>query len=556
MSDNNENEPLHDNLRDLIGQAISDEIAAGAEQPDWCDSREIDRLADAVLAALRKEAPAPRLDLNIVIDDTLPADTAVLEAGGQSVALVGLGGAPAVTVDSPEFNVLLGKYAAAVADTYQATHAELTAHIETWQRAVTAQAVVAERERAARLALQWSNARMAEGGGYALRNYAQALRDGVDVDERDSDYHWSKSPAAAQQPAPALPDLTCVIHWLENGCDPLNAAKELRAYQKQMGLPDVAELPARQHAQPALSEERRHLLHTVIDCCEILNKRPRPMCRDCADEDGTCPHGGLQCDMDKLFADARAILATSQSAPVAFVPGGVQALADVTGQSVRYGDQEVMPNAPADSALVDAGPRYIANPDDLQTKILHAMYRCAQRGDTVERMHFDVCQVIAAQPSTAQGDAVGQDASKFGRFMRWEYCPECGCLESSLPDEESRTVCAGCGQEWYTKIDYSGVVRTNLQRLVQRAASKDSERDAALPAAVIAWHTAEKARIEAVGKYNGKLAAAKEHDFPGPDVSAEFKVMTDTGNAAHRLLRPMYEAIAAIAAQQSEKGGA
>ncbi|MYN42459.1 hypothetical protein GTP55_24260 [Duganella sp. FT109W] len=60
MNDKTEAAPLHDSLRDLIGQAISDEIAAGAEQPDWCDSREIDRLADAVLTVLpagRESAP-------------------------------------------------------------------------------------------------------------------------------------------------------------------------------------------------------------------------------------------------------------------------------------------------------------------------------------------------------------------------------------------------------------------------------------------------------------------------------------------------------------------
>lgn len=60
MNDKTETAPLHDSLRDLIGQAISDEIAAGAEQPDWCDSREIDRLADAVLAVLpATQASAP-----------------------------------------------------------------------------------------------------------------------------------------------------------------------------------------------------------------------------------------------------------------------------------------------------------------------------------------------------------------------------------------------------------------------------------------------------------------------------------------------------------------
>jgi len=54
-------------------------------------------------------------------------------------------------------------------------------------------------------------------------------------------------------------------------------------------------------------------LTRAIDCLEILDKRPRPMCRDCADEDGTCPHGGLECDMRGLIKDARAIIAESTS---------------------------------------------------------------------------------------------------------------------------------------------------------------------------------------------------------------------------------------------------
>jgi len=47
----------------------------------------------------------------------------------------------------------------------------------------------------------------------------------------------------------------------------------------------------------------------VIECAEILNKRPRPMCRDCADEDGICPSSGLNCDMAQLFKEARAHIA-------------------------------------------------------------------------------------------------------------------------------------------------------------------------------------------------------------------------------------------------------
>jgi hypothetical protein len=59
VNEKTETAPMHDNLRDLIGQAISDEIAAGAEQPDWCDSREIDRLAGAVIAVLPAAKASP-----------------------------------------------------------------------------------------------------------------------------------------------------------------------------------------------------------------------------------------------------------------------------------------------------------------------------------------------------------------------------------------------------------------------------------------------------------------------------------------------------------------
>ena len=47
----------------------------------------------------------------------------------------------------------------------------------------------------------------------------------------------------------------------------------------------------------------------AVDCLEILNKRPRPMCRDCADHDGICPSGGMDCDMRTLIAKARTALA-------------------------------------------------------------------------------------------------------------------------------------------------------------------------------------------------------------------------------------------------------
>lgn len=58
------------------------------------------------------------------------------------------------------------------------------------------------------------------------------------------------------------------------------------------------------------------------------------------------------------------------------------------------------------ASATDAGPRFIANPDEFQTKLLHAMYKCAQRGDSVERMHFDVCQIIAAQATPPESRVV------------------------------------------------------------------------------------------------------------------------------------------------------
>ena len=36
--------------------------------------------------------------------------------------------------------------------------------------------------------------------------------------------------AAKAEEREAFPDLTAVINWLENGCDPKEAAKELRLY--------------------------------------------------------------------------------------------------------------------------------------------------------------------------------------------------------------------------------------------------------------------------------------------------------------------------------------
>lgn len=47
-------------LRDAIGQALNDEMQKHpAAECDWCDSREIDRLADAVIVVLKDQADSP-----------------------------------------------------------------------------------------------------------------------------------------------------------------------------------------------------------------------------------------------------------------------------------------------------------------------------------------------------------------------------------------------------------------------------------------------------------------------------------------------------------------
>lgn len=94
MSTTNENEPLHDNLRDLIGQAISDEIAAGAEQPDWCDSREIDRLADAVMAVLPKRRAPLSPETRAALDEAAKTGALAAEVPGGGIVFINRGEQP------------------------------------------------------------------------------------------------------------------------------------------------------------------------------------------------------------------------------------------------------------------------------------------------------------------------------------------------------------------------------------------------------------------------------------------------------------------------------
>ena len=51
-----------------------------------------------------------------------------------------------------------------------------------------------------------------------------------------------------------------------------------------------------------------------------------------------------------------------------------------------------------------------------------------------------------------------------GEPVAWSYCPECGCEEMHHEEGEHKQ-CANCHQEWFSDIDYSEVVRGNLEKL-------------------------------------------------------------------------------------------
>lgn len=48
--------------------------------------------------------------------------------------------------------------------------------------------------------------------------------------------------------------------------------------------------------------------------------------------------------------------------------------------------------------------------------------------------------------------------------VAWSYCPECGC-EDLHHEQGEHKQCANCYQEWFSDIDYSEVVRGNLEKL-------------------------------------------------------------------------------------------
>ena len=52
--------------------------------------------------------------------------------------------------------------------------------------------------------------------------------------------------------------------------------------------------------------------------------------------------------------------------------------------------------------------------------------------------------------------------------VAWNSCPECGSSEIAH-EEGDHKQCAGCGQEWFSDINYSSVVQKNLARLYIRS---------------------------------------------------------------------------------------
>lgn len=60
---------------------------------------------------------------------------------------------------------------------------------------------------------------------------------GIVLDMLDEMESEAAIPSPEGAPQTALPNLMPVIAWLENGCDPMEAAKELRIYQAQAAAP-------------------------------------------------------------------------------------------------------------------------------------------------------------------------------------------------------------------------------------------------------------------------------------------------------------------------------
>lgn len=93
---------------------------------------------------------------------------------------------------------------------------------------------------------------------------------------------------------------------------PIGGRKEVEWFCARMNQTFVP-LYTTPPAAPAVTEPG--ILSRAIDCLALLAARPRPLCRECGDNNGRCPTTGLDCDLPKLIADARAALAAAPEVP-------------------------------------------------------------------------------------------------------------------------------------------------------------------------------------------------------------------------------------------------
>ncbi|MDN4061178.1 hypothetical protein QPK31_23440 [Massilia sp. YIM B02769] len=87
-------------------------------------------------------------------------------------------------------------------------------------------------------------------------------------------------------------------------------------------------------------------------------------------------------------------------------------------------------------------------------------------GEDVAPSADEVAYIAAANPAVVLGliARIERATAAAPASVAWEYCPECGSMETVPPDEnvENQYVCAACGQEWHSDIDYTDVVRDHL----------------------------------------------------------------------------------------------
>jgi hypothetical protein len=254
------------------------------------------------------------------------ADVAEIETALEMIALAERAVSPAESVqsiDTPEFRSLLGRWHAAGPGTHTVTaFLNFVAHIDASRAAAYERGYddghIAGRDKGKRSSTEEAHA---EGRRSAMEELHP---------------QWLKEKERADRAEQALADKTeaykamtnCAQEYQQLAQKAREEADELAAKQvpdltdKQiMALWAQCSMPSEENdfitgplpfarallAQP-LQQEGGKVLSRAIDCLEILNKRPRPMCRDCADEDGVCPHDKLDCDMRKLISDARAAL--------------------------------------------------------------------------------------------------------------------------------------------------------------------------------------------------------------------------------------------------------